>query len=47
MIEALISFFKKPAKETKNEMQRMAKSLNFIEAAKLRDKLFKLKEILK
>ena len=34
-------------KETKNEMQRMAKSLNFIEAAKLRDKLFKLKEILK
>ena len=34
-------------KETKNEMQRMAKSLNFIEASKLRDKLFNLQEILK
>ncbi len=34
-------------KETKNEMQRMAKSLNFIEAAKLRDKLFQLQKILK
>ena len=32
-------------KKTKNEMQKMAKSLHFIEAGKLRDKLFKLEEI--
>ena len=29
-------------KSTKIEMQKMAKSLNFIEAGKYRDKLFKL-----
>ena len=29
-------------KSTKTEMQKMAKSLNFIEAGKYRDKLFKL-----
>ena len=32
-------------KKTKNEMQKMAKSLHFIEAGKLRDELFKLEEI--
>ena len=35
----------KMIKKTKNEMQKMAKSLHFIEAGKLRDKLFKLEEI--
>ncbi|MFL2575236.1 MAG: excinuclease ABC subunit UvrB [Flavobacteriales bacterium] len=34
-------------KTTKNEMQRMAKSLNFVEATKLRDKLYKLEELIK
>ena len=34
-------------KNTKNEMQRMAKSLNFVEATKLRDKLYKLEELIK
>ena len=34
-------------KKTKNEMQRMAKSLHFIEAGKLRDKLFQLEKIKK
>jgi excinuclease ABC subunit B len=34
-------------KTTKNEMQRMAKSLNFVEATRLRDKLFKLEELIK
>ncbi|MBU46786.1 MAG: hypothetical protein CMD28_05075, partial [Flavobacteriales bacterium] len=32
-------------KETKNEMQKMAKSLHFVEAGKLRDKLFELEKI--
>ena len=32
-------------KKTKNEMQKMAKSLHFVEAGKLRDQLFKLEEI--
>jgi len=34
-------------KTTKNEMQRMAKSLNFVEATKLRDKLYKLELLIK
>ena len=34
-------------KNTKNEMQRMAKSLNFVEATKLRDKLYKLEKLIK
>jgi excinuclease ABC subunit B len=34
-------------KTTKNEMQRMAKSLNFVEATRLRDKLFNLEELIK
>jgi excinuclease ABC subunit B len=34
-------------KTTKNEMQRMAKSLHFVEATKLRDKLYKLEELIK
>ena len=34
-------------KTTKNEMHRMAKSLNFVEATKLRDKLYKLEELIK
>ena len=34
-------------KNTKNEMQRMAKSLNLVEATKLRDKLYKLEELIK
>ena len=34
-------------KTTKNEMQKMAKSLNFVEATKLRDKLYKLEELIK
>ena len=38
---------KKLIKETKYKMQKMAKSLNFIEATRLRDKLFKLQEKLK
>ena len=37
----------KLVKTTKNEMQRMAKSLNFVEATKLRDKLYKLEELIK
>ena len=35
----------KKIKETKNEMQKMAKSLHFVEAVKLRDKLFELEKI--
>ena len=35
----------KTIKETKNEMQKMAKSLHFVEAGKLRDKLFELEKI--
>ena len=35
----------KKIKETKNEMQKMAKSLHFVEAGKLRDKLFELEKI--
>ena len=35
----------KTIKETKNEMQKMAKSFHFVEAGKLRDKLFELEKI--
>ena len=35
----------KMIKKIKNQMQKMAKSLHFVEAGKLRDKLFKLEEI--
>ena len=35
----------KMIKKTKNQMQKMAKSLHFVEAGKLRDKLFKLEEM--
>ena len=35
----------KKIKETKNDMQKMAKSLHFVEAGKLRDKLFELEKI--
>ena len=38
---------KRLIKDTKYEMQKMAKSLNFIEATRLRDELFRLQEKLK